>query len=431
MDILDLLVIFCVAALGTIAGFYLARRNARLGLLAKTAGSAVDAFETVDDSPISGDVVVLGENGEVLVSCYEINDLPPKRETLRNEAGMSLTSARQLVADFVTREMSVPGKTIQIVFDPSVQKGLAQGNLELVKVARGEGHRLIARASDSKKYVGQGRLIESRNLRSLGSSIFHIASIAVAQAHLADINKNLDEIKANVQSIRDFLEDQDVARLKGTIEYLDYVVDYIGRLESPEKFPPEKRAELESIRRDLMTWSVQVGLEADRLQAKIKNQNIEDFVGTGNTFSKLHSHAIATEQLIQKHGLVLRIETLLYMTAAYLDPLALRDRDAVRISSPGETAKTLGATVDQLENTSSILLADAFFNRKETLQQRQLRIKDKVRMLREVSSQAEEMYATSLQAVKEHLKSLAGTQRHIQIAVTFDCTGNPKQVHMV
>lgn len=260
MEIEIIVIVGAIAILVTIAGIWVARHLRASRASADTAVSgnviAVGANPTplsiatperppsrqlvpVDDPTVAGDLVVLGVNGEVMLACREIDYLPPSPHPDEEENGVALNRARQLSTDLIRGSMMLPGKTVEIVFDPAIQRGLSSGTFEVVKVASGDGQRLMARTVDSKKFVGQGRFIAAGKLKQLGVGAFHIVSIAVAQAHLAEINKNLEEIKGGIKDIRDFMEIKDNAQLTGTVEYLEYIVDFIRRMDSPDQLPIE------------------------------------------------------------------------------------------------------------------------------------------------------------------------------------------------
>ncbi len=50
-------------------------------------------------------------------------------------------------------------------------------SFSIIKVASGNGQRLMARAVDSKRFVGHGRFMKAGQLKKIGVSAFHIKSL--------------------------------------------------------------------------------------------------------------------------------------------------------------------------------------------------------------------------------------------------------------
>lgn len=454
MEVETFVLIAVVALVAAIVGFLAARRWAVSRALDDTAfsknmiaaglklpplssstpeTSPLRQLAPIDDCTVAGDLVVLGDDGEVLLSCREIDSLPPMGGTDDTQNDAALNRARQLATELITRSLVLPGKTVEIAFDSAIQRGLHSGAYEVVKVASGDGQRLMARALDSKKFVGQGRFMEAGKLKQLGVGAFHIVSIAVAQAHLAEINENLKEIKEGVNDIQYFLDDKDIGQLIGTIDYLTDLVHFIRRLDSPDRLSIEKRAQLETIRREISIWVAQIEREASRLDKRIKNQGDVDGLsgGTGKTFKKLKEHVGATERLIRKYRLFLRMASLFYMISAYLDPMALRIRDVTRILQPDAATNALFCALQQLERKSDTLLGRAIWNKKATLYKRQQELVEKVRNLNCQIRDQTIFFAEGMDRLERQLNKIGHSQGHMRMAITFDNGGNPAHVKLL
>ncbi|WP_431858669.1 hypothetical protein [Azospirillum sp.] len=90
--------------------------------------------------------------------------------------------------------------------------------------AIGGGFRGWVRGAEGK-IVEQARLFEAANLSNVVSAgaLFQIASVAVAQKHLADISHKLSEIKASVDRIQRFLTDERRSVLTGALRYFEQI----------------------------------------------------------------------------------------------------------------------------------------------------------------------------------------------------------------
>lgn len=97
-------------------------------------------------------------------------------------------------------------------------------NGPLTKAKNGVGYRLQTRGVDGK-ITENGKLFSPDKLSKLVkfSAIYNIASVAVAQKHLADINVKLNEIKGIVESINSFQVDERESKIKGTILYFEQI----------------------------------------------------------------------------------------------------------------------------------------------------------------------------------------------------------------
>jgi len=375
---------------------------------------------------VDGDLLVLDNNGEVIISCCEIENLP-SRKSAEGKNSVALNRAKQIATDLFARLMTLPGKTVKITFDPAVQKGLESGVYEVVKASSGKGKRLMARAVDSKKTVGHGRFMEADKLKQLSVCAFHIVSIAVAQAHLEEINKNLKEVNQSIKGIRDFLEDKDTAQLRGTIEYLKYIAEFVRRKDSPDQLPSEKRTELESIRREIMIWIKQIKEEARRLAEIIKIQVNEDgwSGGTGKTFKKLEEHTRSLKRLVSKYRLLLGVASIFYITSAYLDPIALKNNDAARFLR-AETGGYLRIANFQLVMKSDELLTSSAWNTSSTLKLRKQKIRQAFCQLAEEIPQVEKDFTDGMGRLKNRLNRIGDSKGNVHMAITFDSDGNPE-----
>ncbi len=120
-------------------------------------------------------------------------------------------------------------------------------NGNLVRAADGNGLRAIAMGPNG--IHEHARLFEVKPLENMinAAAVWQIASVIVAQKHLADISKKLDEIKVGVQDLACFLEDQRRSRIQATYDYLNqiYVAIKGGELS------PAVRSQLEARELDL------------------------------------------------------------------------------------------------------------------------------------------------------------------------------------
>ncbi|MEZ5461923.1 hypothetical protein [Dokdonella sp.] len=120
---------------------------------------------------------------------------------------------------------------------PSLAVGSELGTNRYVKVlvngplasaADGDGLRGFVRGSDGR-LVEQARFYEDNHLANLtsGALLFQIASVALAQKHLADINQKLRDIKEGIERIHDFQINKRKSAIVGKLDYLRQVAPAI------------------------------------------------------------------------------------------------------------------------------------------------------------------------------------------------------------
>lgn len=149
-------------------------------------------------------------------------------------------------------------------------------NGDLVRAADGNGLRPYA-ITDGR-ISEQARLFEVEKLSDMinAAAVWQIASVVVAQKHLADISQKLDELKKGVDRISEFLDNQRRARIESTYDYLKqaYVALKGGDL------PQSVRIELEACERELM--EIQLHLEMEYQQRIDKKVEHSEQFGTGD-----------------------------------------------------------------------------------------------------------------------------------------------------
>jgi hypothetical protein len=156
-------------------------------------------------------------------------------------------------------------------------------NGNLVRAADGNGYRAFAMASGH--ITEHARLLEPSNLQSLinTTAIWQVASVIVAQKHLADISKKLDEIKDGINGISSFLDNQRKARIQSTYDYLGQAYQSIQAGELPDSV----RNEIEKCERDL--HEIQLHLESEYKQKIDEKVEDEEMFGTRELTSQINN----------------------------------------------------------------------------------------------------------------------------------------------
>ncbi|HAT4065729.1 TPA: hypothetical protein I9Z12_003671, partial [Citrobacter freundii] len=137
-----------------------------------------------------------------------------------------LKKVSSLVAQACQGAINTHGRTVELVFKPEIQQGLKDGSLTMMKTTAGEtlADAVHASGKNVNKIAGKGRIVEAGRLKQLATGSFQLMSLMVAQAHLADINKNLTDIKSSVDLLHKKLEANQLAKIEGRILYLEGIV---------------------------------------------------------------------------------------------------------------------------------------------------------------------------------------------------------------
>ncbi|SDZ85956.1 hypothetical protein [Microbulbifer marinus] len=387
--------------------------------------------ELQEELLLSGDFHLCDPDGKALIRVAEIDRFPASVAAAQDEDDIAVQHGRQLVADLFKTGVSIPGKTVQIVFDERVMKGFYDGALEIVPAAGG-GARVMARDVASKKIAGHGRIVEAGRVRQVAAGAFHLVSIAVAQSHLADINRSLKEISSAINDVKTHLNNQDKARMQGTQRYLQYLLGVMNGLESPEQVPTEKKVQLEAIHRDTLEWAEQLRLEVDALKAKIARQeDVDSFGGTEYTFKALCELAQSAQHLIDKRNLLLRILVSLQVGKAYLNPLNEERLSFEYVTQSVADLELTQATLGVLRDRTLQLLAKALFNRSSTLDERRAQLLRKQEELLTLAQTGQEEYASIAHSLGQHYQRLRENNREVRMALEFDAAGEVRQLALV
>jgi len=251
-------------------------------------------------------------------------------------------------------------------------------NGDLVKAADGNGLLGFTKGA-SGKIKEHARLFETSNLQNMinAAAIWQIASVVVAQKHLADISQKLDEIKKGVESISRFLDTQRRVRVQSTYEYLGQARMAIEAGE----LPASVRTELEACERDLL--EIQLHLEKE-FEAKIKARvEHKEMMGTKDLTADIHTKIDALDLLAQDISTCMRTRIAawhvlsLYPGEPHLKA-ARRQSIEQGIKSFQALSPTFRATVDE-----EIAGVKSFWNFASTLESRKRELEVKCKSVGE------------------------------------------------
>lgn len=140
-------------------------------------------------------------------------------ETIKASSSIVETDS-MLIARLSTLTSLIPQGVVSSTYN-SGKYMLVSVNGNLAAASDGIGFRGFVKSGGSIKQ--HAKLFESSNLSNVisAAAIWQIASVIVAQKHLADISKKLTDIKEGVNRIADFLDSQRKSQISGSITYLE------------------------------------------------------------------------------------------------------------------------------------------------------------------------------------------------------------------
>ena len=146
---------------------------------------------------------------EISIPPTETNKEYKKIPVLEGFSNIASVVAQAAPALMTAKELA--GKNIMEV--------VIHGNL--AKAADGNGLRAFSKSTNGK-FIEHARLYHADSLSNIvnTAAVWQIASIVVAQKHLADINKKLEDLHDGVNRINDFLQVERTTRIQAIYESL-------------------------------------------------------------------------------------------------------------------------------------------------------------------------------------------------------------------
>lgn len=280
----------------------------------------VSQKDETEHGNISGKVIVFDKsNNKAVMSLNEINgDMLDKGFFINSEDSPEIISRYQpLLSDLLKGYVSIPNKTIEVVFNPQIIKGLENGSYELMTTKAGE---TLADAVDKAgKFAGKGRIVETGKIKQLCGGGYQLLSIAVAQSHLADINNRLDCIQESCRTIEEILKNEALSEIKGDISYLQRLYNDLNNCKNFE-ISAERRSQIEVIINRLFQYDERVLLDFDSIIKNIEQQKNIELLGSGDTYKALNRKIKEIDGVIKRKSTINQLVMLLKYIISVIDP---------------------------------------------------------------------------------------------------------------
>ena len=369
---------------------------------------------------------VIDESGIVVISSNEISKMPSNSREL-SSSDSAIRQTRHLVTDLFKGVVSTPNKTIELVFKKEIQEGINNGTYTLLKTKAGET--LADARGPAGKIVGKGRIFDGGKIRQLASGAFQLVSIAVAQSHLADINKSLNSIKDSMEEVLNKLENEDKTKISGAIDYLKNIAEHMKNLKLPSEISDEKSLQLEAIIRESFSWRNKIHEDFKSLIESISKQKDIDYFGTGDTHKQLKNLIEKARPLSDRHELLMQLLSLTDIISAYLDP------GRVRFSKMRLENEIWEGLVEEFKTEtikkSDEYLSKAKFNGNEKLKLRKYEVQTEAKKVSQQLINQHQAFENRTNMLQQNLDKMLGDLGDVHVAISFDEKGEVKETAIV
>ena len=223
---------------------------------------------------------------------------------------------KHLISDIAKGFIGTSNQTVELIFSSEVQKGLANGTYKLLE------NRAIAVNTAGGNIKEHAKIFQAGQGKQFLTGGYQLLSIAVAQSHLADIEKRLYSIENSLKQILGKLDDEDKSRSQGAIQYIKDILLFIRKNEFKNKLSSALENQIEIMNKDTLQWKNKLLNEFSSLINEANNINDKDTFGTENTFKELKR--ILKERITplkERYELLIKLYLSLTILIKFLDPL--------------------------------------------------------------------------------------------------------------
>ena len=237
-------------------------------------------------------------------------------------------------------------------------------NRSLIPATSGDGYRAFAHE--------KGRIVENARLKSAGkirtaaslAAVWQVASVVVAQVHLVEINKNLDQIKHSVEQIGEALKRHRRSEIAGTIEYIQQAYQML----SNGHLPTSVTHHLETCEHALLKLQIDITEEIDH-ESKTEPRD-SDTLGTETIYKNGIAKYKKISALITELEVCIQARILNWFVCSAIHGESILSK--TRMESMRRSLDTLGSIRDTIEHRrkDDVSRIDSFWNTSETLSAR-------------------------------------------------------------
>ena len=249
--------------------------------------SIVSNIEALAVFEVVREIEMRGEGGlGVIIKPFSEGSLPSGKKLDLERSGINRAAPllQQLPNALIANE-ALNGKYMEVIVN---------GDLAAVKGTTDVFHPIVK--GENGKIIEQAKLKDPKSLQNIAklNVAFQLVSVAVAQKHLADISKSLDQLKEDVSEIKAFQENERYSKITGAIDYLHQLEKAVqnGELDI------SVRSKFEDIEYEIL--GIQHHLEID-INSKINSILIledQETFGTEDTFTEMKARQEQLQDLL-------------------------------------------------------------------------------------------------------------------------------------
>lgn len=342
-----------------------------------------------------------------------------------------LKKVSSLVAQTCQGAINTHGRTVELVFKPEIQQGLKDGSLTMMKTTAGEtlADAVHASGKNVNKVAGKGRIVEAGKLKQLATGSFQLISLMVAQAHLADINKNLSEIKSSVDFLHKKLEANRLAKIEGRIFYLEGIIEKLRNGDFDYDISLQIKNKIEDTVADAYEWQSILFSDLRMLITDVRDLQDSDRFGTGDTYNNLKSLVERASPLVQRRNLLLKIASLLSYIQACIDPTKKEFSFFDLQISKWEI--NLAELIHVAGNKAKTFLSSSKFNSQEILEHRKYYIINTLGTIKSESDLYQQCFESSHLKLRDNQRKILSSNGKLRLAVTLDEQGNAQKAAVI
>ncbi|AGR77180.1 hypothetical protein A7H1H_0876 [Aliarcobacter butzleri 7h1h] len=327
--------------------------------------NTISQYNKEKNSPIeySDEIIIKDEDTNSNLAEIKIIDKNSlDKINFEEENSIAVGGMSHLLSDITKGTISVSNKTIELVFSPKVMEGIKNGSLYM------EEGRAWVKNVTTERFAGHAHIVEVGQTTQFLTGGYQLLSIAVAQSHLADIEKRLYSIDNSLKQIIQKLELEDKSRIQGAISYIKSVLETIKKNDYKKELSSSQKNQIEQKNSDILHWRDKLFLEFDILVNDVyKIGNIDTF-GTENMFNELKKVIKdRINPLKDRYSLLIELNLLLIILIKYIDP---EDKEFTKIDiNLDEFSKKIELISKSIEDKQQSKLKSVF-NKDYTLEDR-------------------------------------------------------------
>jgi len=415
-----LLIILASAFAGILVG-YLIKNNKNIRTVDSSVPKDIPPKSPLLSHEGNGGVIGLAnEKGEVTVFAQEIRRIPNRSQHL-DMSNPHIRRVTQLMADSVKGTTGISKRTLEIVFKPDIQEGLTEGTYTMMRTKSGE---ILADAVDaSGKVVGKARVVEYGKLKQLATGVFQLVSIAVAQSHLADIERSLSGIQRSIDQLQNSIDNGLIANISGPLKYLRQVSEKIKNSELIESLSDAQSKTLETISKDAYTSLSNIQEDLKLLTQEASEIVDQQWLGTDECYGRLKNLSRRFEKLNARWILFVELACLTNIIMTYQDPAnRIYTRIFIETNEWVQLIENFCATFERKSN--ELLSNSVRTNSDEMLTFRRESVQRAARETKQESIQISNSFDEININLKENSQTLLGHGKEFALAISVDKYGN-------